>query len=261
MQEITSKKEIAQRLKVLRKSQNLSQQDLSDILEISRSNYSQIELGKQFPSYPSLVILSRYFNKSYDWLLHGDESQDNLPLMNLNKEEKTTGKPLQTFISLVSQANHKHYIQSCHNEHFLKLLPLIHFPFKEVKEVCRAFEIARTINSLGLKKQDIVLVKRVDKPTRITTNNIYLFITEREIIIDRIYQNIKTKQCFVLQQKEGKVENSLSYQDLKEVWCLIGKYTSEFTILKTQLKQQLDKYDEILTAIRDDISALKNNVK
>jgi len=74
MQEIPSKKAVGERIKNLRKKNKLSQVFISDQLGISRSNYSQIELGNQFPSYTSLHIIARYYSKSYEWLLHGEES-------------------------------------------------------------------------------------------------------------------------------------------------------------------------------------------
>lgn len=71
MQEILSKKEIGERIKSLRKNHGLSQSYIADILQLSRSNYSQIELGNQYPSFNTLHIIATYYRKTYDWLLHG----------------------------------------------------------------------------------------------------------------------------------------------------------------------------------------------
>ncbi|MEJ2882079.1 helix-turn-helix domain-containing protein [Pedobacter sp. GR22-6] len=74
MQEILSKKEIGERVKNLRLESKLSQSFVSEKLKISRSNYSQIELGNQFPSFNTLYLISSLYGKSYEWLLHGDET-------------------------------------------------------------------------------------------------------------------------------------------------------------------------------------------
>lgn len=71
MQEILSKKEIGERIKELRVGSGLSQAFIANILSLSRSNYSQIELGNQYPSFNTLHEIARYYTKSYDWLLHG----------------------------------------------------------------------------------------------------------------------------------------------------------------------------------------------
>ena len=71
MQEILSKVSIGERIKNLRLDHNLSQAAIANILNISRSNYSQIELGNQFPSFDTLHLIARYYSKSYEWILHG----------------------------------------------------------------------------------------------------------------------------------------------------------------------------------------------
>nr|WP_121273300.1 helix-turn-helix transcriptional regulator [Pedobacter schmidteae] len=71
MQEILSKKEIGERIKELRVKSGLSQAFIANVLSLSRSNYSQIELGNQYPSFNTLHEIARYYAKSYEWLLHG----------------------------------------------------------------------------------------------------------------------------------------------------------------------------------------------
>lgn len=68
-----SKKEIGSRLKELRIGKNLSQAEISEVLDISRSNYSQIELGNQYPTFNTLNVIARFYNKTYQWLLDGEE--------------------------------------------------------------------------------------------------------------------------------------------------------------------------------------------
>lgn len=72
MQEILSKKDIGGRVKNLRLENKLSQSFVAEKLDISRSNYSQIELGNQFPSFNTLYLISNLYGKSYEWLLHGE---------------------------------------------------------------------------------------------------------------------------------------------------------------------------------------------
>lgn len=73
MEEILSKKDIGERIRVLRITNGLSQAFIANILNLSRSNYSQIELGNQYPTFNTLHEIARYYSKTYDWLLHGEE--------------------------------------------------------------------------------------------------------------------------------------------------------------------------------------------
>lgn len=84
MQEILSKKLLGERIKSLRLEKSYPQAHVADILNLSRSNYSQIELGNQYPTFNTLNALSRHYNKTYEWLLHGEESQEVLEVKQLN---------------------------------------------------------------------------------------------------------------------------------------------------------------------------------
>jgi transcriptional regulator with XRE-family HTH domain len=79
MQEILSRKDIGERIKALRVDKGLSQAYIAKILNLSRSNYSQIELGNQYPTFTILHAISRYYSKSYDWLLHGITVEHEVP--------------------------------------------------------------------------------------------------------------------------------------------------------------------------------------
>jgi transcriptional regulator with XRE-family HTH domain len=90
MQEILSKKSLGERIKSLRIEKGYAQADVAHFLKLSRSNYSQIELGNHFPTFNTLNIIARRYNKSYEWLLHGNETA--------NEQEKT-----KSFISVMHE--------------------------------------------------------------------------------------------------------------------------------------------------------------
>ncbi|QNK61406.1 helix-turn-helix transcriptional regulator [Pedobacter sp. PAMC26386] len=80
MQEILSKKILGKRIKSLRLENAYAQVDVANLLSLSRSNYSQIELGNQYPTFNTLCVLSRHYKKSYEWLLHGEDHSEQLPI-------------------------------------------------------------------------------------------------------------------------------------------------------------------------------------
>lgn len=59
----------ADRLKLLRLENNLSQNQLAKILQINQSNVSVWEAGKELPRAEYLIILAKYFKCSVDYLL------------------------------------------------------------------------------------------------------------------------------------------------------------------------------------------------
>lgn len=60
---------LGKQLKNLRKSANLTQEELARELNITRGTYAHYELDKREPSYQVLTQLSNFFNVSVDYLL------------------------------------------------------------------------------------------------------------------------------------------------------------------------------------------------
>ncbi len=58
-----------ERLKFLRKSNNLSQTDVAGVLHCSQAAYGMYELGKRKISADKLLILAQYYHVSVDYLL------------------------------------------------------------------------------------------------------------------------------------------------------------------------------------------------
>ncbi len=72
----------AEKLKLIRKEKGLTQEDLAEQLEVSRQAVSKWESGSGYPETEKLLILSKRFNVSLDYLLLDDnflEEQKNLP--------------------------------------------------------------------------------------------------------------------------------------------------------------------------------------
>lgn len=65
---------IAERMKYLRNSFNLSQKEFSKIIGLGQSRLSEIESGKNKPSFDTLVAISENFSISMDWLISGTGS-------------------------------------------------------------------------------------------------------------------------------------------------------------------------------------------
>ena len=83
----------AERLKSLRKEQNLTQQKIAEKLNISRGSYAQWEAQRTQPSSKSLETLANFFDVSTDYLL------GNTDIKNQNQFDEELEKSLDTFKS------------------------------------------------------------------------------------------------------------------------------------------------------------------
>lgn len=59
----------SERMKHLRKSNNLSQTDVAGVLHCSQATYGMYELGKRKISAEKLLILARYYHVSMDYMM------------------------------------------------------------------------------------------------------------------------------------------------------------------------------------------------
>lgn len=68
--------EIIDRLNLLQKRSGMNQKDLTSLLGISSSAFTEWNKGKTKPGLKPLVKFSEHFNVSLDWLVFGDESEN-----------------------------------------------------------------------------------------------------------------------------------------------------------------------------------------
>ena len=64
-------------LKIIRKEKGYSQLKVAMDLSISREALSYYENGKRSPDIDMLVLFSKYFNVSVDFLIHGTDFKNN----------------------------------------------------------------------------------------------------------------------------------------------------------------------------------------
>lgn len=65
--------EFSEKLQTLRKQKNLTQEELSEILFVSRTAISKWESGRGYPNIDSLKAIAKFFGISIDELLSGEE--------------------------------------------------------------------------------------------------------------------------------------------------------------------------------------------
>jgi len=65
--------EVGDRIRELRKSLKISQAELAKKIGVSSGNVGDWERGRAKPGVDALKNLSKFFNKSIDWLITGEE--------------------------------------------------------------------------------------------------------------------------------------------------------------------------------------------
>lgn len=93
--------DFSRRLKELRESQNITQEQLASLLNVSRPTIAGYETRQRQPDYDKLIMLSDIFQVSIDFLLTGREIVDTFSLIkNPNYEKRLDHKVITAYKNL-----------------------------------------------------------------------------------------------------------------------------------------------------------------
>jgi transcriptional regulator with XRE-family HTH domain len=68
---------IGQILRELRKSRQMTQADVSNLIQTDRSNVANYEKGRRLPPINTAIVIAQFFNVSLDYLILGKKSKSN----------------------------------------------------------------------------------------------------------------------------------------------------------------------------------------
>ena len=77
-----------EQLQKLRKSKNLTQEEISDIIGVKLSTYQKYERDVISPPYDTLIKIAKYYNVSTDYLLGLQEQPNPLAMLNISVNDK-----------------------------------------------------------------------------------------------------------------------------------------------------------------------------
>ena len=93
---------INQNLKKYREMNGLTQQDVSEALNISRQSISKWENSKSYPDLDNLVLLSQLYNVSVDDLISGPTPTVHIKKQKKKKSQPTLAKILRTICWVIA---------------------------------------------------------------------------------------------------------------------------------------------------------------
>ena len=70
--DVSAQKRLGRNLKLLRASKNITQNDMSELIGLTRSSYTQYELGNRIPDAETLYVIAKFFRIRMDLLFEPD---------------------------------------------------------------------------------------------------------------------------------------------------------------------------------------------
>ncbi|TFF35789.1 helix-turn-helix domain-containing protein [Mucilaginibacter psychrotolerans] len=257
MQEILSKKEIGLRIKSLREKESHSQEFMAEKLGISRSNYSQIEIGNQYPTFQSLSIIASFYSKSFDWFIHGIDSNQSATTSFAPKEAYTISQPLSTKTVLVDE--NTIYIKNCRSLQYLENLS----PFERPSTMAgndglyRAFSFKKQMLNYVFP-DDIIVGRAVENYDEIAPDQIYIIVTHVDILlcyINDISAEASMLNCRTDQLLRPKFQ--LHTSDIQEIWVAVEKYSTKIQPISTNWAGAHNSIEALIQSLKKEVAMLK----
>lgn len=234
MDNLLSKESIGKRLKQLRKNYGLSQTVFADRIGLNRGNYAQIEMGKQYPTYDVLIKVSKEFDKSYDWILHGfdaEEVVEELIGLESNKSSSDISNPY-TFLPsfkmercvVIRKEQFNAYLQQSENIDFLGGLSVVSWPESLGENAGkRAFEVIDHQLSPFLQPSDLAICRSIGNLGELVEQRIYVVMYNNNISF--------VKFQFISEDNEliGAIDSlylrtiKVPLTSITQIWEVVGK--------------------------------------
>ncbi|MDA8693217.1 helix-turn-helix domain-containing protein [Saprospiraceae bacterium] len=207
-------------LKYLRKKKKLSQQDLSDVLEIPRTTLGDYEREKTEPNIAMLIRMAEHFDVKIDTLVTQDISHNDYEVMR-NKDLRilaiSVDKDNDSNIELVDSKAEAGYLDSYHNPEYIMDLPKISLP-NIPKGTYRAFEIQGD-SMLPIESGSVIICAYIENIKEIKNNKTYIVISKREgMVYKRVKLDADNQRLVLVSDNNLYLPYKIDYADIDEIW-------------------------------------------
>jgi transcriptional regulator with XRE-family HTH domain len=207
-------------LKYLRKKNKLSQQDLSEVLQIPRTTLGDYEREKTEPNISMLIKMAEYFDVKIDTLVAQNISHNDYEVMR-NKDLRilaiSVDRDNDSNIELVDSKAEAGYLDSYQNPEYIMELPKISLP-NIPKGTYRAFEIQGD-SMLPVESGSVIICSYVENINDIKDDKTYIVISNREgMVYKRVKVDAKNRRLILVSDNNLYLPYKLDYADVDEIW-------------------------------------------
>lgn len=262
---------IGSNLKLLRKRLKLSQEEVAQALNWTRSTYSGYENGVAHPSLEGIVQLSDFYKVSIDVLLKKDftalsEKEFNEMLQGTNVDLK--GQKLRVLttvvdandeelIELVPMKASAGYTSGYADPDYLKVLPTFYLPFLSKQKKYRSFPI-KGDSMPPVVEGSYVVAEYIQNWMSIRSGTPCIVVTKDEGIVFKIVHNLlETNQSFQLCSTNTFYDPYLVHaNDILEMWKFVNYISPELPEVRLD-DQSLSRS---IQALQQEVHSLKNTL-
>jgi transcriptional regulator with XRE-family HTH domain len=228
---------ISNNIRFLRQLKGISQEQMAEDLQVTRSRIGGYEEGRNEPPIDLLIKLSEYFHIAIDALIKGDLKKTNPDaLMKIGKNRilfpviiDNDGDDMIELIPVKASAG---YLRGYSDPDYIERLPRMKLPFLPVGKH-RAFPI-KGDSMPPIKEGSFVIGKYVEKLEDIKDGMTYVVVTKDDGLSYKRLHNLNKKEGTIELHSDNKIYQpyKVRLEDIVEVWeytCCInmGNYQED----------------------------------
>lgn len=262
----------ATNLKLLRTRKGISQEEMSGLLEVTRSSLSGYENGSAEPNYSTLVRISNFLGVSIDKLLKMElSSLSDLQLKEIEAgyDIDLGGNKLRVLattvnnedvenIELVPEKARAGYMAGYSDPDYIKVLPTFNLPFLSRDKKYRTFTISGD-SMPPVPSGSFVTGEYVQNWETIKSGYPYLLITKNDGIVFKIvYNKIKEQKSLQLVSTNPLYDPyDVDIRDVLEVW----KFVNYIAMEMPDSNDEKDDLASVVLNLQKEIRQIKNVLK
>lgn len=245
-------------LKYLRNKNKISQQGLSEALEIPRTTLGDYERGKTEPNIAMLIKMATFFDVNVDELVKQDLSHSDyevlrtkvMKVLAITVDEENEGN-----IELVDTKAEAGYLDSYHNPEYIRDLPRIKFP-NIPKGTYRAFEIQGD-SMLPVESGSVIIASYVESLNDLKEDKTYIVISKSEgLVYKRVRKDDKNNQLVLISDNDLYLPYEIAMEEVGELWQYYAhiSFSDEKKVVPTKLEVQMKDLQKRIMEIQGAIN-------
>lgn len=202
------------KIRALRKSKGITQEELANILNVKRSLIGAYEEGRAEPKFDLLKRIANIFEVSADALIGKPTSyQQEVKVLAISVDNRG-----QENIELVPIKARAGYLSGYGDLSYISSLPKFQLPFLR-NGTYRAFEIQGE-SMLPLLSGTIIVGEYVSNVSDLELLKTYVWVTKNDgIVYKRLGSISSKKEVELLSDNPSYASLNLSFEEIAEVWC------------------------------------------
>lgn len=232
---------ISERIRHIRATSKLTQQEFAGTLGITQGNLSLIESGKILVNLETLTKICQLYKVEYSWLIDGALSYGNLDHL----------------IPLVDTKASAGYPKQCSEMDYIDRLPKYRIPGFDEGDY-RIYQISGESMQPTLIPNDYVVCIRVDNIERIVSGSLIVIVTHHDIYIRRLRAN--THDSVILDSDNALYKSyEIRKNEITEVWAIQTKITQALNYIHFPLLKAIDTLQTEIETLKKEIRDIQES--